>query len=64
MAQDSNGSYGLESIASLVLAMEAKYYVLTTGSNFSRLINELRTNVVDVKCGNCTKMIDLNPGEW
>jgi len=64
MAEVTKGRFGLECLASLVIAMEAKFFVLTTGSNFSRLINEIRTNVIDVNCGNCTQMIDLRPGEF
>ena len=55
----NRGPSGRNSLIALLLAMEAKYYVLTTGSNWSRLMNELRTNVVDVACGNCTHMVDL-----
>jgi hypothetical protein len=55
----SEGATGKASMISLLLAMEARYFVLTTGSNWSRLINELRTNIVDRRCGNCTKMTDL-----
>eukprot|EP00397_Hematodinium_sp_SG-2012_P041166 GEMP01045275.1.p1 GENE.GEMP01045275.1~~GEMP01045275.1.p1 ORF type:complete len:402 (+),score=105.44 GEMP01045275.1:195-1400(+) len=62
-AMVSHGMAGSTSLASLLLAMESQYYVLTTGSNWSRLINELRTNVVDPRCGNCTDMIDLREGE-
>jgi hypothetical protein len=69
------GRMGLYSMVSLLFAMEAKYYVLTTGSNWSRLINELRTNLIDAhacqgvlkKHGPCTHMADLRPdpnGWW
>lgn len=54
-----NGPNGKNALIALLLAMEAKYYILTTGSNWSRIMNELRTNVVDVACGNCTRMVDL-----
>eukprot|EP00428_Durinskia_dybowskii_P067210 CAMPEP_0170379248 /NCGR_PEP_ID=MMETSP0117_2-20130122/13240_1 /TAXON_ID=400756 /ORGANISM="Durinskia baltica, Strain CSIRO CS-38" /LENGTH=311 /DNA_ID=CAMNT_0010634671 /DNA_START=183 /DNA_END=1115 /DNA_ORIENTATION=- len=59
MAKRSNGAIGMASMISLLYAMEAKYYVLTSGSNWSRLIDELRRNVIDYKCGNCTHMVDL-----
>eukprot|EP01039_Chlorochromonas_danica_P007038 gene7036-7783_t len=59
MAQRTQGSIGKHSLIALLLAMEARYYILTTGSNWSRLIDELRKNVVDVQCGNCTEMVDL-----
>lgn len=54
-----NGQVGLWTIASLLVAMESNDFVLTTASNFSRLINELRQTIVDSRCGNCTNMIDL-----
>jgi hypothetical protein len=59
MATHSGGIIGKTSLVALLLAMEAKYYVLTTGSNWSRLIDELRKAVVDVSCGGCTHMVDL-----
>jgi hypothetical protein len=46
-------------LVSLLLAMEAQYYVVTSGSNWSRLIDELRKNVVDASCGGCTDLVDL-----
>ena len=55
----SHGMEGTQALASLVIAMEANDFVLTTGSNWSRLMNELRTNVIDPLCGNCTSFIDL-----
>ena len=59
MAQSSHGALGRFSLISLLIALEAKYYVLTSGSNWSRLIDELRRNVLDVECQNCTRMLDL-----
>ena len=59
IAKKSNGAMGKSSLISLLIAMEAKYFVLTTGSNWSRLINELRISKVDPLCGNCTMMYDL-----
>lgn len=64
MAQDLKGRPGLVALASLLVAMEANDFVLTTASNWSRLINELRLNVVNPRCDNCTNMIDLKRGEW
>lgn len=58
-AHVSEGATGKASMMSLLIALEAKAFVLTTGSNWSRLINELRTAVVDARCGGCTKMKDL-----
>ena len=43
----TDGMLGYNSLLALLIAMEADYYVLTTGSNWSRLINELRLNIVD-----------------
>ena len=34
----------------LLIAMEAKYYVITTASNWSRVINALRKNVKNYLC--------------
>jgi hypothetical protein len=47
IAKISEGRAGLESLAALLISMEANRYVLATGSNWSRLINELRKNVVN-----------------
>jgi len=62
-ARMSQGYEGVESLASLLISLEAEDFVLTTGSNWSRLINELRLSVLDPRCGGCTKMIDLLEGE-
>jgi hypothetical protein len=51
---------GLMALGSLLVAMEANDFVLTTASNWSRMMNEIRKNVVDPRCGGCTRMIDLN----
>jgi len=59
MADKTQGSIGKHSIIALLLAMEARYYIMTSGSNWSRLIDELRKNVVDVQCNKCTEMVDL-----
>jgi hypothetical protein len=64
MAQNLQGRPGLVALASLLVAMQADDYVLTTSSNWSRLINELRKNVLDPRCDNCTRLVDLSPGEW
>jgi hypothetical protein len=64
MAQDLNGRPGLLALGSLLVAMEADSFVLTTSSNWSRLMNELRRNILDPRCGNCTRWIDLSVGEW
>ena len=59
MAMRSQGSIGKHSLIALLLALESPYYILTSGSNWSRLIDELRKNVVDFDCNHCTHMIDL-----
>ena len=58
-AYASQGRAGLQSLAALLISLEANRYVLARGSNWSRLIDELRKSIVDSRCGNCTKMIDL-----
>jgi len=63
-AQANEGQDGLEAMAALLIALEADRYVLTTQSNWSRLINELRKSIVHPRCGECTSMIDVSPGEW
>ena len=64
IAEATQGKYGLEVLASLVIAMQADGYVLTRSSNFSRLMNEIRVSIVNVQCGNCTEMVDLQFGVW
>jgi hypothetical protein len=63
-ARNTNGRAGLVALASLLVAMESNMFVLTTKSNWSTIMNHLRTNIVNPRCGNCTKMIDLRPGMW
>ena len=48
-------------MVALLLALEANYYVLTTQSNWSRLINELRVNRINKLCGDCTHIADILP---
>ena len=67
--KNTNGRAGLIALGSLLVSMESRYYILTTGSNWSRIMNELRINVIQKRCceknhKNCTHMIDLRPGEW
>lgn len=64
MSMNSKGRAGLAGLASLLVAMEAKLFVLTTKSNWSSVINHLRKNVIDPRCNDCTKMIDLVSGVW
>ena len=61
-AQESNGSIGLQSLLSLLMSTEANYFVLTTDSNWSRLINSIRSTIIDRQCGNCTVMVDMSQG--
>lgn len=63
-ARETKGRAGLVALGSLLVGMEANYFVLTTASNWSRLMNELRKNVLNPRCNNCTLMIDLKSGEW
>ena len=63
-AKNTKGRAGLVALASLLVAMEANTFVLTTKSNWSTIMDHLRTNIVDPRCGNCTEMIDLRPGIW
>lgn len=58
-SRETKGRAGLLTLASLLVAMEANDYVLTTTSNWSRLMDELRSAILDGKCKNCTRMIDL-----
>jgi hypothetical protein len=64
MSQNMGGRPGLVALGSLLVAMEANDFVLTTASNWSRLMNELRKNVLDPRCNNCTSLVDLRYGEW
>ena len=54
---------GVQALASLLVALEANDFVLTTSSNWSRLMNELRQSVLEGR-GISTRLIDLQPGEW
>jgi hypothetical protein len=64
MSERLHGRPGLVALASLLVAVQANDYVLTTKSNWSRLMNELRKNIVDPRCNSCTRLVDLLPGEW
>jgi hypothetical protein len=71
LAKLTHGATGKTSLVSLLLGLEARFYILTTGSNWSRLIDELRRNKVnyngyysnpssEMKCSKrCTVMVDL-----
>ncbi|GAX24506.1 hypothetical protein FisN_18Lh058 [Fistulifera solaris] len=64
MTKNTQGRAGLMNVASWLIALEANRFVLTTASNWSRIVNDLRKNVIDPRCGNCTQVIDLRPGLW
>lgn len=64
LSLEHNGEPGFMALASLLVALEANAFVLTTASNWSRLLNELRQTILDSECNHCTRMIDLRPGEW
>jgi hypothetical protein len=64
VSRETKGRAGLIALGSLLVSMEANDYVLTTASNWSRMMNELRKNVLDPRCNNCTHMEDLKYGEW
>ena len=42
LAERSDGSLGITSLAALLIAVEAKYYVLSPNSNWGHLINEVQ----------------------
>ena len=60
LAKQLHGQPGRVALASLLVAMEARSFVLTTASNWSRLINELRRSIVEPRRGP-TRMVDLRP---
>ena len=64
MALTLDGLPGLAALGSLLVAMHANDYVLTTQSNWSRLMNELRKTILEAKCRGCTSVVDLREGEW
>jgi hypothetical protein len=64
MAINTLGRGGLVNMASLLVSMEANDYVLSTASSFGRVMNNIRTNIIDPRCGNCTRLVDLQPGAW
>jgi hypothetical protein len=63
-AQSMSRVEGTSSLGSLAIAMEANEFVLVLGSNWSRLIDELRTAVIDPMCGGCTFSVPLRQGQW
>lgn len=63
-ARNTKGRAGLVALASLLVGLEGNMFVLTTKSNWSTIMNHLRMNIINPRCDNCTKMIDLRPGIW
>ena len=61
MSKQLHGRTGLVALGSLLVAMEANDFILTTASNWSRLYNELRKSVLNPRCNDCTTMADLRP---
>jgi len=61
MTKRLGGRPGLVALGSLLVSLEANDFVLTTKSNWSRLINELRKNIVHPRCQECTSMKNLGP---
>jgi hypothetical protein len=62
--RNTKGRAGLVALGSLLVALEGTDFIITTQSNWSRLLNVIRLQIVDPWCGSCTSMIDLRPGEW
>ena len=59
MTKAQRGTPALAGLASLLIAMEANDFVLTTASNWSRLMNDLRRFIVQQHFSNT--VIDLRP---
>ena len=51
-------------LALVYVGLEARVYILTPGSNWSRVFDELRRTRMDYFCGGCTEMVDIRPGEY
>lgn len=69
VAKKGLGNTGLLALGSLLVALEADHYVLTSASNWSRLINELRRSIVKnngcPKPGeDCTTVVDLRKANF
>lgn len=62
LQSNGDGSHlSKHSIVALLLSMEAKYYIMPSRKHsvWSRLVDELRRDVVDVDCGGCTEFIEV-----
>ena len=59
VAEQSKGKYGLQVLASVIIACQANDFVLTGSSNLSRMIDEIRRTVIDLNFGAPTRMINV-----
>ncbi len=64
MAKNTRGRGGLVNMGALLVSLEANYYILTTTSGWSRMLNHIRRGILDPRCGNCTRVIDLKSENW
>ena len=51
----------LQSLSSVLVLLNAPHIVLARGSNWARLIDDLRRTRINALCDGCTSVIDLNP---
>jgi hypothetical protein len=64
VSRSLNGKPGLWALGSLLVAMEADAFVLVLSSNWSRIMDELRRNVLNPRCQGCTYVVDVAEGKW
>ena len=64
MSRALGGKTGLWSLGSLLVAMEANAFVLVLSSNWSRLMDELRRNVLNPRRKGDTFIVDVAKGKW
>ena len=62
-AAGNEGQGALDFLIALLVSLEANKYVLIIEINWSRLINQLRKDVVDRRYGGSKEMFDVRPGE-
>jgi hypothetical protein len=55
----NSGVLGLHNMVSILLAMESRFYVLTSASNWSTILAGLLHGIVNPDCNNCADWIDL-----
>jgi hypothetical protein len=64
LAAKFKGALGTLQLVALVLGMDAKYFLLTLCSNWSRMMDELRRSVIDPYCegseGSCSEMHNVD----